>query len=91
METAKDCLITIWKESLKFALLGIVSLFSIGLLSIWVLSELLKIDIEISAMIAGTITAIIIFIIDIKKIHSTNKIADANTKMTRIILKRLMG
>jgi len=88
MESVKSNIKIVWKESAKFALLGIVSLFSIGLLSGYILIYILKIDMEISALISGTITAITIFIIDEKKIHSVRKINDAHSKIFKIIIKK---
>ena len=93
METVKDCvkdyLIILFKESAKFALLGIVSLLSMTLLLGYLLVEILKIDINISGVIIGIITAITIFIIDNKKIHSFDKINDAHVKLFKRIIKRV--
>lgn len=87
-ETIKDYLIISLKEMLKFALLGIIIFFSIGLLSIYILLEIFRVNVEIVGLISGTIVAITIFIIDIKKLHSTDKIHNANFKFIEMIFHR---
>ena len=84
----KDYLIILLKESAKFALLSIVSLFSMALLIGYLLVEILKIDINISGAISGIITAVVIFIIDNKMTHSVSKINDAHHKLFMKIIKK---
>ena len=84
----KDYVIVILKESAKFALLGIVSLLSIGILLGYLFIEILKIDINISGTIIGIITAVTIFVIDDKKLHSVSKIDDAHSKIFKRIVEK---
>lgn len=90
-ESIKDYLVIILKESMKFALFGIVSLFSIGLISIYILLDIVKVDVDISGIIAGIIIVIFIVVVDQKKIHSSEKIADANRKMLIKIARTIGG
>lgn len=91
METVKsylkDYLIILLKESAKFAMLGIVSLLSIVVLLGYLFIYMLKIDADISGLILGIITAVTIFMIDHKKLHSVRKINEAHVKLFKRIIK----
>lgn len=90
METIKDYLIIIMKETMKFVLFGISLFFLVGLSVSYVLIEILKIDMEISAIIAGAIAAITIVVFDDKKVHAVHKVNDAYFKILKRILKKEM-
>lgn len=89
METTKDHMVTIFKESVKFALLGIVTLLSVVLLLGYVIVEILKIDGEISYLIIGFAAGIIIVLIDDNRTHCIRKINDASRKIVMRIVKKL--
>lgn len=87
METVKDYLKAILKESLKFALFAMILFVFLGSLSVYMILYVLHTDPEISSLVAGAIIAVIIFIIDWKKFHFSDRIADNNLKMWRLIFK----
>lgn len=73
MKEIKNHIAITTKESIKFALLTISIFFLIGVPMIYISVDILKINGEIPAIIIGIITAIIVLIIDHKKIHSLSK------------------
>lgn len=72
------------KESIKFALLAVVMFFLIGIPLIYIFIEILKINSDISGLIVGVITAIIIVMVDHKKTHYLRKI---NNNMVETLKK----
>ncbi len=84
-ETIKDYLIICFKEIIKFAIVGLISYLSIGSVSIYVLLEIFRVDVETTVRITAIIVAITIVIIDDKKLHSRDKIYNANFKIMKII------
>lgn len=88
METIKSCLITILKESLKFALFGIVLFLLLGSLSAYMILYVLHTDEEISSAVAGVIIAMIVVFVGWKKFHISDKIADNNRKILNILKNR---
>lgn len=88
METIKSCLITILKESLKFALFGIVSFLLLGSLSAYMILYVFHTDVEISSAVAGVIIAIIVAVVGWKKFHISDKIVDNNRKILNILKNR---
>ena len=89
-ESIKDNIITILKESMKFALIGIVLFLIIGTLLFYIFLDILKIEMEIAAMLIGIITAVLIVIIDDKKIHTVNKVAECNRRIFIRINEKIM-
>lgn len=83
----KDHMFIVIKESLKFALMGIIILSVVGTSLLYILLEFTKLDKGIAAMLTGFIVAILIVIIDEKKIHSNDKIVECNRKIIRKVLK----
>lgn len=83
----KDDIIVIIEECIKFALLGITLFFVIGVSLLYLIIRFTKIDQGIAATIIGVFVAIFIVIIDMKKVHSYDKIADSCLRISRKILK----
>lgn len=88
-ETVKDWIIILFKESLKLGLLGIMLMLIVGLPLVYILIEFFRLDVDIIGMIGGFAVAILFFIIDIKILHSSDKIYDANFKIMKMIFHRL--
>ena len=87
METVKDCLKVMLKELLKFALFATTLFLFLGSLSVYMILYVLHTDPEISSLVAGAIIAVIICIVDWKRFHFSDRIADNNLKMWRLIFK----
>lgn len=73
------------KESLKFALLSMAMVLLIGLPSAYMSIYVLKIDIEIPAVITGIIIAIATFVIDYKKFHCLKRMHDNRFELLKKI------
>ena len=87
MKEIKDHIIFTIKESIKFALLAVAIIFLLGLPMVYVFIEILKINGDVSSLIVGVITAIIIVIIDHKKVHSLSKIDNNRAEIFKKILE----
>ena len=88
LQEVKNHIVFTTIESLKFVLLTISMFFLIGAPMAYISIYVLKIDGEngeISAMITGIICAIIVVIIDHKKIHSLKKIHESRLKIWKMI------
>ena len=72
------------KESIKFALLAAVMFYLIGIPLIYIFIKILKINSDISGLIVGVITAIIIVMVDRKKTRCLSKI---NNNMVETLKK----
>jgi len=83
----KENIIIILKESMKFAIMGVISFLVIGTSIMYILLKITNIDDEIIALLVGTIVAIFIVVVDIKKMHTTDKMAECNRRIFRKILK----
>lgn len=83
----KDDVIIIIKESMKFALVGVTLLLVVGTSLLYILLKFTEIDIEVAAMLAGFVVAILIVIVDTKKIHVHDKIVECNRRIIRKVLK----
>lgn len=83
----KDNIIIIIKESMKFAFVGLILFLVVGISLLYLFLKFTKIDMEIAALLTGIIVAILIVIVDIKKMHTTDKITECNRKIIRKILK----
>lgn len=83
----KDDIIIILKASIKFALIGIILFLVVGTSLLYILIKFTEIDMEIAAIVTGFIVAILIVIVDEKKIHTTHKIAECNGRIIRKILR----
>jgi hypothetical protein len=84
----KDDIIVILKECIKFALLAITLFFVIGVSLLYLFIRFTKIDQGIAAIITGVIVAILIVVVDMKKIHSSDIIIECTTRIARKILNR---
>ena len=73
MKEIKNYIVTTTKESIKFAMLAMIIFFLIGVPMVYISVNILKMDENISGIIVGIITAIIIVIVDHKKKHSLSK------------------
>ena len=83
----KDDIIVIVKETMKFALIGIILFIVVGLSMMYLFWQFVKIDIEIAAILADIIVAVLVVVVDAKKMHTTIKIAECNRRIIRKILK----
>jgi hypothetical protein len=83
----KEDVITIAKESIKFALIAITLFFVVGAPLLYLFMEFTDIDMGIGAVLTGVIVAILIVVIDTKKVHTNDKIVVCNRRIIRKILK----
>lgn len=83
----KENIIIILKESMKFALVGIILFLVIGMSIAYMLLEIIGMDIGVTGILTGIITAVLIVAVDHKKMHTTDKIAECNRRIFRKILK----
>ena len=83
----KNHIVVTTKESIKFALLAMAIFFLIGVPMTYISIEILKMNGEISGILVGIITAIIIVIVDHKKIHSLSKMHNGRVEMWKKILE----
>lgn len=83
----KDDMIIIIKESIKFALVGIILFFVVGTSLLYVFLKFTQIDAKIAAMLTGFFVAIFIVVVDIKKIHTHDKIVECNRRIIMKVLK----
>lgn len=86
-KSVKDDIITIVKESIKFALVGIALFLAIGTSLLYLFIKFTEIDMEIAAMFVGFVAAIVIIIVDDRKIHTVDKIAECNKRIVMKFLK----
>ena len=87
MKELKNHILVTTKESIKFALLAMAIFFLIGVPMVYISIEILKIEGEISGIIVGIITAIIIVVVDHKKIHCLSKMDNSRVEIFKKILK----
>jgi hypothetical protein len=83
----RDDIIAIIKVYMKFALIAIILLFVVGTPLLYLFIKFTKIDVEIAAMSTGVVVAILIVVIDEKKIHTNDKILEYNRRIIRKVLK----
>lgn len=81
------CLIATIKESIKFAIIAVFIFSVVGTSLFYLMLEYTKIDHGIAALIVGIVTAIVIVIVDKKKIHAYDKILVYNRKIAMKIFK----
>lgn len=86
-KSIKENIIIILKESMKFALVAVIVFLVVGILMIYILLEIVGIDIDVTVILTGIVTAVLIVTIDYKKMHTTEKIAECNRRIVRKILK----
>ena len=86
-KSIKDEIMTIVKESMKFALVAITLFLGVGTSLLYLFIKFTDIDVEIAAMLTGVIVAILIVIIDMKKTHTTDKMTECNRRIIRKVLK----
>lgn len=83
----KDDIIVIMKESTKFALVWITLFIVVGTSLLHLFLEFTEVDVEIAATLTGLIVAILTLVIDNKKIHAIDKIAECNKRIIEKVLK----
>jgi putative flippase GtrA len=83
----KENIIIILKECMKFALVGVTLFLVIGTSIAYILLEIIGTDIEVAGILAGIVTAILIVVVDDKKMHTTYKVTECNRRIFRKILK----
>ena len=86
-KSIKENIIIIFKESMKFALIGVILYLVVGTSIAYILLEIVGMDVEMTGILTGIITAILIVTVDIKKMHITDKITECNRRIVRKILK----
>ena len=85
-KSVKDDIAVIIKESIKFSLVATTLLLIVGTLLLYIFIKFTEIDVEMAAALTGVVVAILIVIVDIKKIHTTDKIAECNRRIIRKVL-----
>lgn len=83
----KDDIIAVIKESIKFASVAIILLFVVGIPLLYLFIKFTELDIWMTAMLTGVIVAILIVVIDEKKIHANDKVVECNRRIIRKVLK----
>lgn len=86
-DSIKENIIIILKESMKFALVGVALFLVIGTSIAYILLEIVGTDIEVAGILAGIVTAVLIVVVDDKKMHTHYKIAECNRRIFKKILK----
>ncbi len=86
-KSIKENIIIIFKESMKFALVGVILFLVIGMSIVYILLEIIGMDVEVTGILTGIVVAILIVTVDYKKMHTTDKIAECNRRIIRKILK----
>jgi hypothetical protein len=85
--SVKDDIVAIIKECLKFSLVAIILLFVVGTPLLYLLTKLTQIDVEIAVILTGVVVAILIVIVDQKKLHVNDKVVECNRRLIRKVLK----
>jgi hypothetical protein len=83
----KNDIVIIAKESAKFALVAMILFFLVGPPLLYLFIRLSDMDTEMAAFLTGAIIAILIVVVDQKKIHTNDKIAECNRRIIRKVLK----
>jgi hypothetical protein len=86
-KSIKENVTIIFKESMKFALMGITLFLIVGTSMAYILLDIVGMDIEVAEILTGIVVAILIVIVDSKKIHAHDKIVECTTRISRKILK----
>lgn len=86
-KSIKENVIIIFKESMKFALIGLILFLVIGTSMAYILLEIVGMDVEVTGILTGIVVAILIVAVDHKKLHTTEKITECNRRIARKILK----
>jgi ABC-type spermidine/putrescine transport system permease subunit I len=86
-KSIKEDIIMVFKESMKFALVGVILFLVIGTSIAYILLEIIGMDIEVTGILTGIVVAILIVTVDYKKMHTTDKITECNRRIIRKILK----
>lgn len=86
-KSIKENIIIILKASMKFALVSVILFLVVGTLMIYILLEIVGIDIDVTVILTSIVTAVLIVVIDYKKLHTTEKIAECNRRIVRKVLK----
>lgn len=83
----KKDIITMLTEAMKFALVGMVVFLIIGTSVAYILLYIVGTSVEVAGILAGITTAILIVIIDYKKMHTTDKMTECNKRIVKKALK----
>jgi len=87
-KSIKENIIIIFKESMKFALIGVTLFLVVGTSIAYILLEIVGMDIEVTGILTGIIAAILIVVVDHKRVHAHDKIVDCNRRIFGKILKK---
>lgn len=86
-KSIRENIIIILKESMKFALIGVTLFLVVGMSIAYILLEIIGMDVEVTGILTGIITAVLIVAVDHKKIHAHDKIMECNRRIFKKILK----
>lgn len=86
-KSIKENIIIIFKESMKFALIGVTLFLVVGTSMAYILLEIVGMDVEMAGILTGIVTAVLIVAVDHKKIRSHDKIVMCNRRILRKVLK----
>ena len=86
-KSIKEYITIILKESMKFALIAVILFLVVGTSIAYILLEIIGMDVEVTGILTGIVTAILIVTVDHKKIHAHDKIVECNRRIVRKILK----
>jgi len=82
-----NSLITMLKESMKFALVAMAIFLVIGTSVAYILLEFVGTSVEVAGIFTGIAAAILIVIIDLKKMHTIDKMTECNRRIVKKALK----
>ena len=85
----KEDMITVLKESIKFAFIGIILFFIIGILMFYVVLKIFELDVDTAGILIGLVAAILVVIFDLKKLRTNDKIVECNRRIITKILKKV--
>jgi hypothetical protein len=82
--------ITLLKESIKFSLIALVIFLIIGTSVAYILLEFVGASVDVAGILDGIVTAVFVVIIDFKKLHITDKMAECNRRIFKKVLKKIL-
>lgn len=86
-KSIKENIIIILKESMKFALIAVILFLVVGTSIAYILLEIIGMGVEVTGILTGIVTAILIVAVDHKKIRAYDKIVKCNRRIFKKILK----
>lgn len=86
-KSIRENIIIVLKESMKFALMAAILFLVVGTSVAYILLYIVGMDVEVTGILTGIVTAILIVTVDHKKIHAHDKIVEYNMRICKKILK----